>query len=141
MFFVFRFFRFYRVLILPKWLIKIPGPIAILFRLFLELRTLLLFMDPQWTRRPRVYHQNTSKHTRNHGNILENICSYLNFLELRKIKILDTTTHQHILIVCCFSFWDFPPNNLHLRSCLIQISEIRFGIFSNLRSFGKNPTT
>ena len=40
------FLGFYGVLIIPEWLIKVPGPIAILFSCFLKLRKCLLFMDP-----------------------------------------------------------------------------------------------
>ena len=62
------FFESLWVLNIPKLLIKVPGPIAILVKGFLELRKFSLF----WTRVPPKYYQNASTNTRkNCGNIFD----------------------------------------------------------------------
>ena len=86
--FVFLFFNvlywYLGVLIIPKWLIKVPGPIAIFFRWFGELRTFCQI----WTRRPPNYYQHASTNIRKYGNILE---TYFHIWESEKMFFFESS--------------------------------------------------
>ena len=52
--------KFLWVLIIPKWLIKVPGHIVICFGTFLELREMIPNMDPDLL----IYYENTLNNIR-----------------------------------------------------------------------------
>ena len=99
---IFGDFWFY---IIPKWLIKVPGPFPILFGWFRELRKFCPNLDPQPSQlSPKYFKQYKKKY----GIIFKNIiCSYLNFLELRKNHKFWSTGPYLFFIF----FVGIPPKN------------------------------
>ena len=100
------YFWFYGVDIIPKWLIKVPGHIPILYKLFMVLPKSWFF----WTRsRPLhlLFITKTLQKIQEHmATSLNNILlSYFNFLELRTFLKFGPTEPKNILIFV----EEFPP--------------------------------
>ena len=101
--------------IIPKWRIKVPGPIAILFRRLLQLRQFSLFMDPQIS-----YYEpidpvfNTELFQQIQEISWEHIRKIILQISLfgnsGNFQILDTTI-DHLFDIVCFLFWDLGTNN------------------------------
>ena len=90
--------RFYGIYIILKWLIKVPGHIAILFRWFLELRFFCQNLDP-W---PFFSSPFYFKNARNCGIIFGNII----FIS-EKLKISKNQKPCATIVTCfCFVFWN-----------------------------------
>ena len=85
---------FRKVLIIPKWLIKVSGSVPICFGSFLELSEI-----GKKTIKSQPFHifvitKILEKKQKKCGDILKDIISHLDILETRKSKMPDTTGHH-----------------------------------------------
>ena len=110
---IFLFFMFYEVLWgckFPKWLIKVPGPSAILFSIFLELRCFTFYrpVDPVFIPKTRQKIQEIMR-------IFQEVFSFhiSTFRKSKMLTFLDTTgppTNNRF----CFLFWKYPPKTMFI---------------------------
>ena len=103
-------FGVFGVLIIPKWLIKVPGPFAI----FLDNSGNFENLVKIWTRGPPNYYQNASNNTRKYGIILEKYyCCQSGTSKnenFRNLYVLGTSFSDFVRFVfsfVSFSFWIF----------------------------------
>ena len=95
------FWGIYGVLIIPKWLIKVPGPIPILFGWFWELRFFCQNLDPQASQlSPRYF----NKYTKNLGGGILNTYhfSYMRIRNSNIFKMVERFRHHWFLF--CIRF-------------------------------------
>ena len=99
------------VLIIPKWLIKVPGHIAILFEWFLELPS---FVDPYPQYLSSKYF---NKYKKNHGSITETYYLFISQLS-GTANIFKVWTHwaQHILVFRV-SYFGHHPKQIGISDC------------------------
>ena len=102
----------YGVLIIPKWLIKVPGHIPILFGWILELPTFSLFTGPDSPYLSCKYLKRYKKNQDHFRNILSFHIS--TFWNSNCLTFLDLSPP----IFLCIIFQEFPPNKIFLPSCL-----------------------
>ena len=120
------FFEFFGVLIIQKWLIKVPGPIAILFRWLLELRFVFYFYGPFHF---FSYYQHISKNTRRIMDTLQKILSfsYITFPKSPNYGHHRTPTHFDC---CVFLMLGIPPTKQY--SCPSGLNGISQNTFGNI---------